>query len=182
MSAAFWKPAEKVSEHFRWGEFAVSGQHPELVEPVPDEYRESVEQLARTCLDPIRRHTGRANTILSGFRSPALNLAVGGSPTSQHTKAQAADTDCASDPKQVFEDLVNRVLVIPAGQVIWYPFGSAKAPATSLRFDRDFLHVALPSNRFPELSLHIHAPSKGFTYQRVSSLGALRSFLSRLTR
>ena len=34
--------------------------------------------------------------ISSGYRSPALNSAVGGSPTSQHSQGLAADFACAA--------------------------------------------------------------------------------------
>lgn len=168
MSAEFWRPEEKVSEDFRWREFAVSKSHPELVEPVPDEYRENVVRLATRILQPIRSVRKRPIDISSGYRSPALNLAVGGSPTSQHVRADAADHS-DGDPLGEFEQLVTRAIEVPCGQCIYYP-------------SRGFIHIANPSNRFPEPTFQLHEPQKGFTYQRVTSLGALRSFLARLSR
>lgn len=42
-------------------------------------------------LDEIREAYGKPIIITSGYRCAKLNKAVGGKPTSQHTKAQAAD-------------------------------------------------------------------------------------------
>ena len=42
-------------------------------------------------LDSVRENYGAPIRISSGYRSPALNAAVGGKPTSQHLKGQAAD-------------------------------------------------------------------------------------------
>ena len=40
---------------------------------------------------PVRDHFGKVVGINSGYRSPELNTAVGGSKTSQHCNGQAAD-------------------------------------------------------------------------------------------
>ena len=42
-------------------------------------------------LDKVREAFGKAIIVTSGFRSPRLNAAIGGSKTSQHMKGQAAD-------------------------------------------------------------------------------------------
>lgn len=48
-------------------------------------------QLIETVLDPLREAWGKPIVVNSGYRSEALNKAVGGAATSQHTKGQAAD-------------------------------------------------------------------------------------------
>ncbi len=54
--------------------------------------RAALEALARTLLDPIRDHVGRAVRVNSGLRCAALNAATpGSSKTSQHVSGQAAD-------------------------------------------------------------------------------------------
>jgi len=58
-----------------------------------DASREHVINLVNLCnfiLQPIRNEFGILR-INSGYRSPALNKAVGGSKTSQHCNGQAAD-------------------------------------------------------------------------------------------
>ena len=48
-------------------------------------------------LDVIREGYGKPIVITSGYRCQQLNNAVGGKPTSQHTKAQAADLKWDND-------------------------------------------------------------------------------------
>lgn len=63
--------------------------------PTP-EIRAKLETLITNCLDPIRRIYGRPVIVSSGYRSPALNAAVGGVSDSQHAKGEAADLVPAS--------------------------------------------------------------------------------------
>lgn len=63
--------------------------------PTP-EIRAKLEALIVNCLDPIRRIYGRPVIVSSGYRSPALNAAVGGVANSQHTLGEAADLVPAS--------------------------------------------------------------------------------------
>ena len=58
--------------------------------------RAKLETLITNCLDPIRRIYGRPIIVSSGYRSAALNAAVGGVANSQHTKGEAADLVPAS--------------------------------------------------------------------------------------
>lgn len=50
-----------------------------------------LEYLARTVLQPLRDHFEQPIVVNSGFRSEAVNNAVGGSPTSFHRIGAAAD-------------------------------------------------------------------------------------------
>lgn len=70
--------------------------------PTP-EIRAKLQTLIEELLDPIRTAWGAPISINSGYRSPALNKAVGGVATSQHQKGEAADLS-AGDPAK------NRVL------------------------------------------------------------------------
>lgn len=53
----------------------------------------SLTALVDNVLDPLREKFGQPIIVNSGFRCPALNRAVGGAATSQHTKGEAADID-----------------------------------------------------------------------------------------
>jgi hypothetical protein len=55
------------------------------------EQRANLERLTSRLLQPLREAAGTALNINSGFRCAALNKAVGGQPTSQHTFGEAAD-------------------------------------------------------------------------------------------
>ena len=131
----------KLSPHFALSEFLVSSTRPDLVTPesdVPPEVVESLTELAETILEPIRAEFETPVTILSGYRSDALNRAVGGSATSQHRVGQAADFGMdGADLRDVF-DWIRDVTAVPFrfGQVILY--------RDSLELPR-FLHVSLPS-------------------------------------
>ena len=58
---------------------------------------EQVKNLKALCenvLQPLRDYLGEPVAINSGFRSQAVNMAVGGAKNSQHTKGEAADIKC----------------------------------------------------------------------------------------
>lgn len=52
--------------------------------------------LMEKCLDPIREAWGKPIAVNSGYRSRILNIAVGGSPRSQHLTGEAADITTGS--------------------------------------------------------------------------------------
>lgn len=58
--------------------------------------------LVEAILDPAREALGFPIRITSGYRSPRLNRAVGGSPTSQHLTGQAVDIT-SEDNRKLFE-------------------------------------------------------------------------------
>lgn len=51
----------------------------------------NIQALVDNVLDPARERYGKPIYVISGYRCPALNKAVGGSANSQHTKGEAAD-------------------------------------------------------------------------------------------
>jgi hypothetical protein len=54
---------------------------------------ENLKLLCTEILQPVRDHYEKSVTVSSGYRSPKLNVAIGGSSTSHHTKGQAADIE-----------------------------------------------------------------------------------------
>ena len=52
---------------------------------------EAIKALVELLLQPLRSTIGKPFKITSGYRSPELNAAVGGTKTSQHSKGQAVD-------------------------------------------------------------------------------------------
>lgn len=59
--------------------------------PTNEEIWVNAEYLAEKCLQPARDHFNAPLIINSWYRSPSLNKAVGGSPTSFHSFGMAAD-------------------------------------------------------------------------------------------
>ena len=51
----------------------------------------ALKLLCEQVLQPVRTHFGAPVNVSSGYRSPKLNRAIGGSGTSQHCKGEAAD-------------------------------------------------------------------------------------------
>ena len=58
--------------------------------PLPEQ-KANLTTLVNKVLDPLREAYGKPIVVSSGYRSPMLNKAVGGAPTSQHCKGEAAD-------------------------------------------------------------------------------------------
>ena len=58
-----------------------------------EEQLQNLIQLAQKVLQPVRDAFKKGVKVNSGLRVPELNRAVGGSPTSDHTRGQAADIE-----------------------------------------------------------------------------------------
>lgn len=86
---------------------------------IPDiNIERNIEALINNVLDPLRIAYGKPIRVNSGYRSPALNKAVGGAATSQHLTGQAADitTGSIEGNKHLF-DLAQK-LKLPFDQLI----------------------------------------------------------------
>jgi len=100
------------------------------------EHLENFKLLAEKVFEPIREHFKVPIHISSGYRSKALNSAIGGSLSSQHCSGEAIDIDMDGSSitnKQVF-DFIKDNLVFD--QMIW-EFGTDKNP--------DWVHVSYES-------------------------------------
>lgn len=62
----------------------------------PPEITQALTSLIENLLDPARRMWGAPITVNSGYRCPELNRAVGGTPSSQHLRGEAADITAGS--------------------------------------------------------------------------------------
>ena len=60
------------------------------------------------CLQPIRDFLNVPMIITSGFRCKDVNTLVGGKPTSQHLKGQAADFTVSGKSVREIIDLINK--------------------------------------------------------------------------
>ena len=82
-----------LSPHFTMAEFVVSDTAARrgIDNDPPAELLHALKRTAQG-LEAVRVRLGGAPIIVtSGYRSPALNAAVGGQPSSQHTRGEAAD-------------------------------------------------------------------------------------------
>jgi D-alanyl-D-alanine dipeptidase len=86
---------------------------------------ESLRLLASSVLEPIyKRHRGVI--ITSGYRSPELNAAIGGSVNSQHCKGQAVDIEV---PPLANRDLAEWIAANLVYDQVILEFHSPKDPA-----------------------------------------------------
>ena len=78
----------------------------------------NLEQLVDNILDPLREEYGKPIKVNSGYRSQALNDAVGGSKTSQHKYGLAADITAGSrlENKKLF--ILVQKMNLPFDQLI----------------------------------------------------------------
>jgi len=103
------------------------------------EHLEALEDIAENIFQPIREHFKVAIGISSGYRSEALNKAIGGSKTSQHSKGEALDLDADMfgkiTNKQIFEFIKENLVF---DQLIW-EFGNDNEP--------NWVHVSFTTRR-----------------------------------
>lgn len=84
-------------KHFTFEELIVT--HSELPNIPNQEQTDSLIAVVENVLDPARDLLDSPITINSGFRSVAVNDAVGGVKDSQHLKGEAADITCNDNEK-----------------------------------------------------------------------------------
>lgn len=103
-------------------------------QPTP-EHIENFKKLAEKVFEPIRNHFGVPIHISSGYRSKALNEAIGGSLTSQHCSGEAIDIDMDGSASGVSNADVFKYIKdhLDFDQLIW-EFGTDKNP--------DWVHVS----------------------------------------
>jgi zinc D-Ala-D-Ala carboxypeptidase len=85
----------KLSNHLDLGEVtrSESAKREGIINmPTPEHY-ENLKVIAEKVFEPIREHFGVPILISSGYRSEALNVYIGGSRSSDHSKGRALDLD-----------------------------------------------------------------------------------------
>ena len=85
----------KLSKNFVLSEFTKSQAAERLgIDNTPSQVVvNNLKLLVSNVLQPVRDHYGRTMVVSSGYRSPALNKAVGGAKTSDHMTGCAADIE-----------------------------------------------------------------------------------------
>ena len=115
---------EQLSKHFTLWEMMRSGTAVRMnIKNVPDEQeKEALRQLCQHVLEPLRCRYG-AIIITSGYRCLRLNRAVGGVPTSQHMRGEAADIFIPNlEIGRKYFDFIKNITTFD--QLIWEPRGA----------------------------------------------------------
>lgn len=96
-----------LSPHFKLSELLESGtaRSKGLSNEPTAAIEANLEKLCKEALEPIREKVGPLK-INSGYRSDAVNLAVGGSTTSAHSFGLAADLHPAGGCKKLMNDII----------------------------------------------------------------------------
>ena len=122
---------DALGRHFRLREMVESRtarRDPEMwaaQEDPPDYVLHNLEKLVNNVLDPLRDAFDWPILVNSGYRCPALNEAVGGSPRSQHRLGQAADIKLApgwkleNAPSRIRDGAVRGFLPDDAPPMAW---------------------------------------------------------------
>lgn len=107
----------RPGEFFSWHELQRTSTG--LNNGAPPRAMTCLQILVQHALDPLRLHLGRAVKVNSGYRSEAVNQAVGGSKSSRHKTGEAADI---VSPGLTSIELVEAILAagIDFDQVIAY--------------------------------------------------------------
>ena len=118
---------EGPGPRFKWSEFSRTSTN--LPNEIPDAAKLRLQILHDKILAPLREHLGQAVVITSGYRSAAVNRAVGGSSSSRHMSGEAVDirvnlTGDALDVERVAATIVKLIPPADRDQVIWYPRGN----------------------------------------------------------
>jgi D-alanyl-D-alanine dipeptidase len=94
-----------ISKHISLKEatYSATGEAKKIDNSPTEEHLASMKLLAEKVFEPVREWYGKPIKINSFYRSKALNTAIGGSQTSQHSKGEAMDIDTASDNKKLFD-------------------------------------------------------------------------------
>jgi len=114
---------ERPGRWFSWSEFCASSTvSPELIAVALQkrpEHQAAIVALCAAVLDPLRDALG-AIRITSGYRTDALNTAIGGSKTSEHLVGRAADIVLVQDHETGKIADVARRLRLPVRQFLEY--------------------------------------------------------------
>lgn len=110
---------------------------------IPDAAKAGIAELVDKVLDPLREAWGKPITVTSGYRCPLLNKAVGGVPTSQHVRGEAADITTGNevDNARLFHMIID--MGLPFDQLIFEKGDIRTGPAwihVSHRPDGDNRH------------------------------------------
>lgn len=80
---------DRPGTYFTWSELRTTSTG--LRNEPPPDVQDNLRRLVQEVLDPLRAELGVPVRVTSGYRSPEVNAAVGGSRTSRHMLGLAAD-------------------------------------------------------------------------------------------
>ena len=121
---------DKISKHISYKEATRSNTALRRgIDNIPDvEELENMKVIAEKVFEPLRKWVGGPIKINSFYRSPELNVAIGGSKKSQHCHGQAIDIDDTYGHRSNASMFHHLRYSLDYDQIIW-EFGDDKNPA-----------------------------------------------------
>ena len=136
----------KISEHLDLAELtrSESAKRKGISNEPTVEHLENFKKLAEHIFEPIRNNFNVPIHISSGYRSKALNTAIGGASSSQHCLGQAIDIDMDGSSSGVTNADIFKYIKykLPFDQLIW-EFGNDNNP--------DWVHVSYSDRNRKEI-------------------------------
>ena len=155
---------DKISDHISYREAVKSNTATRRgIDNIPDvQELENMKLIAEKVFEPFRKFVKGPIKINSFYRSPELNVAIGGSKNSQHCKGQAIDIDrdghSLPNNAEIFEYIKN-----------------------NLDFDQLILENYAP-NRVSKISGEREGPNSGWVHVSYSSIGDNRKEVMRMVK
>ena len=143
----------KLSKNFTRAEIEHSNTAKRLgiKNEMSQEHLENMQRVIDNLIQPMRDAIGPIR-ISSGYRSPQLNKAIGGSSRSQHSKAQALDLQYWSEGK-----MNNKVIYD------WILNSGIEFDQMINEFDYSWIHISLKSKENRSQVLEAYKNEKGKT-------------------
>ena len=118
----------------------------------------NIQRLVTELIQPMRDALGPIR-ISSGYRSPQLNRAIGGSTKSQHCKAEALDLQFWKDGKMCNEEIYN-----------WVLKSGLEFDQMINEFDFSWIHISLKEERNRKQVLEAYKDKDGDTAYKIADI------------
>ena len=122
------------------------------------EHLANMQVLITELIQPMRDALGPIR-ISSGYRSPQLNRAIGGSKKSQHCKGQALDLQFWKDGQMCNEEIYR-----------WVLKSGVKFDQMINEFDFAWIHISLKESKIRNMVLEAYKDKDGDTAYKVADI------------
>jgi len=148
----------KLSKNFSRSEIEHSNTAKRLgiSNEMSEKHLENMQRLIDNLIQPLRDSIGPIR-ISSGYRSPSLNRAIGGSSRSQHSKAEALDLQFWEKGK-----MNNKVIYD------WILESDLEFDQMINEFDFSWIHISLKKNSNRKQTLEAYKDEDGDTAYRLA--------------
>ena len=148
----------KLSKNFSRAEIEHSNTAKRLgiSNEMSEKHLENMQRLIDNLIQPMRDAIGPIR-VTSGYRSPSLNRAIGGSRTSQHCKAQALDIQYWSGGK------MNNKIIYD-----WVLESGIEFDQMINEFDFSWIHISLKKNSNRKQVLEAYKDEDGDTAYKLA--------------